>query len=165
MHIYLCRHATAVNAGDPAPMDEDRWLSEKGRAEADSIGQALASLPEVPARVVTSPLVRAVQTAEALARALRSARPVAADRRLSTMTSPGRFIEALAEYGLEEEAVLFVGHQLTISEVAARLSGWRSFPRPFPPGSVLRLDGEAEPGGATVRYFMTPETLTPEPLR
>ncbi|MEM9861915.1 MAG: phosphoglycerate mutase family protein [Myxococcota bacterium] len=58
------RHSVAV---DPygAPTDETRWLTAEGRARARAVAQVLhSSLPAPLTHVFTSPLVRAVQTAD-----------------------------------------------------------------------------------------------------
>src|SRR5688572_20209987 len=68
MRVYLIRHAHAVDAGPKLP-DEARWLSDRGRKVARRVGKALAKEGVELDAVLTSPLVRAVQTAEVLAAA------------------------------------------------------------------------------------------------
>jgi phosphohistidine phosphatase len=69
VRVYLCRHAKA-GPGEP---DGARELTGKGRRQAAELGERLASLPEPPVVVLSSPLVRARQTAEAIAAACRDA--------------------------------------------------------------------------------------------
>src|SRR5579871_6042564 len=64
MRVTLIRHA---EAGDDAPRDEDRSLTARGREDARRLGQALARRGVEFSLMVTSPLVRAVQTAEIVA--------------------------------------------------------------------------------------------------
>ena len=66
MRIHLCRHAEAY-PGDP---DELRELTRAGRDGAKVLAERLARLDEPPRVVVTSPLVRARQTAEPVAERL-----------------------------------------------------------------------------------------------
>jgi phosphohistidine phosphatase SixA len=66
MRVHLCRHAEAVS-GEP---DELRELTGAGRYGAKLLAERLASLDEPPRNVVTSPLTRAVQTAEPVAELL-----------------------------------------------------------------------------------------------
>ena len=66
MRIHLCRHAEAY-PGDP---DELRELTRAGRDGAKILADRLAELAEPPRVVVTSPLVRARQTAEPVAERL-----------------------------------------------------------------------------------------------
>ena len=63
VRLYLVRHAKAA-PGDP---DELRPLTPEGREEARRLAERLAA--ERPDAVVTSPLLRARETAEVLARA------------------------------------------------------------------------------------------------
>ncbi|MBM2846685.1 MAG: phosphohistidine phosphatase SixA [Bacteroidetes bacterium] len=64
MHIYLVRHTEAVPVGGTITRDADRTLSVRGEADAVLMGQALAKVEPDLDIVVTSPLVRAVQTGE-----------------------------------------------------------------------------------------------------
>jgi phosphohistidine phosphatase SixA len=66
MRVHLCRHAEA-SPGEP---DELRELTDAGRTGARRLGDELARLDEPPRAVVTSPLVRARQTAEPVAERL-----------------------------------------------------------------------------------------------
>ena len=74
MEIYLLRHGDAVDrlTGGYA-RDEDRPLTEAGREEAQVAGEALAGLGETIDLVLTSPLVRAEQTAGIAAKVVRPA--------------------------------------------------------------------------------------------
>ena len=66
MRIHLCRHAEAY----PCDPDELRELTRAGRDGAKILADRLAELAEPPRVVVTSPLVRARQTAEPVAERL-----------------------------------------------------------------------------------------------
>ena len=69
MRVHLCRHAEAVT-GEPDEPDELRELTSAGRRGAKLLGERLAALDQPPRSVVTSPLTRAVQTAEPVAELL-----------------------------------------------------------------------------------------------
>src|SRR5262245_19157912 len=66
MHVLLVRHGTATSP-DFAPTDEMRWLTDTGRLGVREIGRTLVGMGLRFSRMYTSPLVRAVQTAEILA--------------------------------------------------------------------------------------------------
>ena len=66
MRIHLCRHAEA----QPGEPDELRELTRAGRDAAKVLADRLARLDEPPRMVLTSPLVRARQTAEPVAERL-----------------------------------------------------------------------------------------------
>ena len=65
MKVLVIRHSSAI---DPysAPSDELRWLTPEGRERMRRVGSEIASRI-TPTQIYTSPLVRAVQTAEILA--------------------------------------------------------------------------------------------------
>src|SRR5579884_1489911 len=67
MNVYLVRHAVAVDHGDPAyPNDDDRPLTEKGRKQFKKAARGFLEIAPPPALLLTSPLPRAMQTADIL---------------------------------------------------------------------------------------------------
>ena len=81
IELYLLRHA---DAGDSAAWDRpdaERPLSAKGHRQAERMGRHLAALGHVPDAIVTSPKVRAAQTALAVAEAVHQS--VVEDERLA----------------------------------------------------------------------------------
>ena len=110
MRLFLVRHAHAIS-GEP---DELRPLSERGRDEARALAEQLHA--EAPDVVVTSPLLRARETAAAIASATR------AELRIDDRLAPGATAEdVLAITG--GDTVVVVGHQPDCSEIALALSG------------------------------------------
>ena len=133
VRVYLCRHAKAA----PGEPDEGRELTAKGRRQAEELGERLAALPEPPAIVVSSPLVRARQTAEAIAAA--TGAPLEIDGRLA----PGATIHHLREVVAERPGpVATVGHQPDCSEIALAATGRDPG---FSPGAMAQLDVEPAP--------------------
>ena len=127
MLVFLVRHGHA-DAGDP---DDLRELSERGRAEADDAGERLAAQASPPALVLTSPLVRARQTAERIAEA--AGVEVRTDERLRPGATAADLCSAVAG---EQGPVAVVGHQPDCSEIARELTGEDPG---FPTGGVLEL--------------------------
>lgn len=65
MHLYLIRHGIAADREDPnCPPDADRPLTPKGIKRSYAAAQGLRALGVKPDFVLTSPWLRAVQTAE-----------------------------------------------------------------------------------------------------
>src|SRR5215475_8659769 len=116
MKILLIRHAHAIDGRDGdrqgAGVDDHRWLTEKGRQLSRRVGEHLRDEGYQADAIVTSPLVRAVQTAELVARGLkyRGIIEVLAD------LGPGGSIRG-AGVALEERdgLVIAVGHEPGIS--------------------------------------------------
>ena len=132
MRLYLVRHAEAAR-GEP---DDLRPLTASGRQAARALGARLVSDGANPEAVLTSPLLRARETAAELCRSL-GVEPEP-DERLA----PGATAEAVkaAVAGRGEEVVV-VGHQPDCSRIAAEIGGGAE--PPFPPGglAVLELTG------------------------
>jgi phosphohistidine phosphatase SixA len=118
VRVILVRHAKA----DPGGPDELRPLTAAGREAAWMLGELLAE--REPDAVVSSPLVRAVETAQALADA--AGLEVVVDERLA----PGATVDDLrAAVAGRGETVIAVGHQPDCGEIALALAGRElSFP-------------------------------------
>ncbi|MEO6575544.1 MAG: phosphohistidine phosphatase SixA [Polyangiaceae bacterium] len=117
MELYVMRHGPAE---DDADSDDLRELTSKGRDRVRSVARELLRLKEVPRLILTSPLVRAEQTAGIVA----------------TETSPADGIEVRAELAMGERAmdlakelissgkshVMLVGHQPDLSNLVHGLT-------------------------------------------
>ena len=123
------RHADAT-PGDP---DELRPLSDEGREQARELGERLRDEGIEPDVVLTSPLLRARQTGEALARATGSSQE--ADERLAPGATAEGVREAVADRG---DRVVVVGHQPDCGRIAAALRGGEE-PR-FPPAGMAVIE-------------------------
>ena len=76
MRIYLCRHGDAVGE-DEAGSDRDRWLNARGRELSRALARLLREQSVEPDVILSSPLPRAVQTAELIAAGLDYLTPIA----------------------------------------------------------------------------------------
>jgi phosphohistidine phosphatase len=129
MQLYLVRHADAT-PGDP---DELRPLSDEGREQARELGERMRDDGVVPDVVLTSPLLRARETGDALARATGATSE--ADERLAPGATAETLREAISGRG---EHVVVVGHQPDCGRIAATLSGGEE-PR-FPPAGMAVIE-------------------------
>jgi phosphohistidine phosphatase SixA len=118
VRLFLVRHAHS----DPGDPDSLRPLSSRGREQARGLGERLA--PVEPALVLTSPLLRARETAAAIATA--SGADLRVDERLAPGASADDVVAAIDGAG---GTVVVVGHQPDCSEIAAALgAGDHDFP-------------------------------------
>ena len=125
MRLILVRHAEAA----PGEPDDLRPLTDAGRATARALGERLHA--RRPTAVVCSPLLRARETADAIARA--SGLEATVDERLA----PGATVDAIRELASEDGTVVAVGHQPDCSEIYAALTGEE---RGFAPGDAAELE-------------------------
>jgi phosphohistidine phosphatase len=157
--LYLIRHGIAEERGDAWPDDTKRPLTEHGIARLKKEARGLVNLGVAFDVVLTSPLVRARQTAEAVASVVEPRPVIVAAESLA----PGGTYQAVLS-DLEKQAkrsrIALVGHEPGIGELAARLSGSRHAFE-FKKGAVCRIDLETLPpaGPGSLRWFLTPKIL------
>jgi phosphohistidine phosphatase len=153
MKLYLVRHAEAIERSGTTP-DADRYLTPKGRTVFRKIVRGARKAGIAPGVIFTSPLLRAVQTAEILAERLKHEGPVLVVRELS----PGfdhRGLRTLLHGTEDIEEAAFVGHEPDLGDLAATLLG---LPGGFPmrKGAVLALEVDAgAPKGAATFLWRT----------
>jgi phosphohistidine phosphatase SixA len=126
VRLFLVRHAEAA----PGEPDALRPLTQAGRASARTLAEQLAA--EEPNTVLCSPLLRARETAEAIARAAGlTAEP---DERLAPGATADDVREAVTGRG---QIVVAVGHQPDCSEILLELTGEQ---RAFAPGAAAVIE-------------------------
>jgi phosphohistidine phosphatase len=114
VRVYLCRHAEAA----PGEPDELRPLTPAGVEQAHRLGARLAAEQTPPVVVLTSPLLRARQTAQAVAQAL------GAELRTEPRLAPGATIASLRAIAADTAGPFAtVGHQPDCSEIALAATG------------------------------------------
>ena len=129
MRLLIVRHARAAE-GSP---DELRPLTESGREDARALGKQLAADGVRPDAILTSPLLRAGQTADEIGRAV-GVEPEPDDR-LAPGAEPDDVRAAIAGRG---EIVMVVGHQPDCGRAASAFSGG---PEPrFPPAGIVAVE-------------------------
>ena len=147
MRLYLVRHAEAIERSGMTP-DAFRYLTTKGRLAFRKIARRVRKAGIAPDVIFTSPLLRAVQTAEILAERLKHEGQVVVARELSPGFDLQDLRSLLMGAGSLEEAA-FVGHEPDLGLLAAVLM---AVPEAFPlrKGAVLALeaDGSALNGSA-----------------
>jgi phosphohistidine phosphatase len=159
LELYLIRHGLAAERGDAYPDDTKRPLTKDGISRLRREADALENLGIVFAQIVTSPLVRATQTADVFAEFVKPRIPVAHSDALRPEGTPDAVIADLARYA-KKGSVALVGHEPNLGELAARLIGARA-PLPFKKGGMCRIDFESLPpkGLGQLRWFMSPRML------
>lgn len=134
MPILLVRHGDALPARES---DDDRVLSLRGREETRALARALLDRGLLPTRMMSSPLVRAVQTAELLAGVLGHAGVVECEPSLTPDGDPWRSEAMLRQ---AEGFVIAVTHEPIVRVIAAQLLGQASHP-PFRTSGCVLIDG------------------------
>ncbi len=160
MKVCFLRHGPAAPSGTPGIAEPDRPLTAEGRKKTRRALQGLKRLNLGIDEILTSPLPRALQTAEILADVLGGIRP-AVDERLLPEVPAGRLLGLLKD--VKGEVPLLVGHEPNLTAALALLVGAGR-----PDAHLLKKAGLAvvEVGKLTARPAGTLHLLlTPHALR
>jgi phosphohistidine phosphatase len=155
--LYVMRHGSAEDRADSG-IDDDRALTIAGRARVRAVAKVLIDSGEEPMHIVTSPLVRAVQTAEIVALTTKLGDregTVAVRRELSPGGEGVKLVETLVADG--RRRVLLAGHEPDLSELVAALLG--TFERSFDKAMVVGLHIPDSGAEARLRFVLDPQSL------
>jgi len=138
--------------------DADRSLTAEGRKKLRQVLQTAAKADVQPTLILTSPLKRAVQTAEIAKRVLGYHGAIVE----SKILAPGSTVEHVWEeirVHRDEGSLLLTGHNPQFEQLAGYLLGNLNLKMEFKKGALLRLDIEsfgAAPKGI-LRWCLTPK--------
>ena len=157
--LYLVRHAIAADRGSEWPDDDKRPLTVEGIARFKTIVKGLRTIGVAIDAIITSPLVRARQTADLLAAGLDTTPTVRTLDRLAPGHAPADTLTHLAR-ATRRRRVAVVGHEPGLGELAAHLIG-AARAVPFRKGAVCRIDVQGLTGdrAGTLIWFMPPKVL------
>jgi len=159
MLLHLLRHA---HAGDPEAWhgpEAMRPLSEKGQAQAERLGSFLADIAFKTDAVITSPKLRAAQTAEVIAGHLGVV--VNEDDRLAGSLDLDT-LEALLSRAENPDRPVLVGHDPDFSELLALLCDAGNVPMRKGALAKIEVDRPLRAGGGTLRWLIPPDALRPD---
>jgi phosphohistidine phosphatase len=158
MELYVVRHGIAETGGE-GMSDASRALTGKGRRRFQKTARAFGKRGNRLDLVLTSPLVRAVQTAEILAGAA-DPEEVAVLEELDPRFDVESLRTAVAKRAGKAEAVAIVGHEPQLSSLLAALSGVSQSDLDLKKGSIVRIDVDAMTDGNSVdpRWWLKPRS-------
>lgn len=156
LDLVLVRHA---DAGDPAAWtgpDASRPLSSKGRKQASRLARFLREIGLEPDAIITSPKIRAAETAAAIGEAVGI--EVRIDERLAEGFGLAE-LDGIVRDGSFRRPIL-VGHDPDFSELVELLVG---APIPLRKGAMARIevpgDAIAGAGAGVLRWLIPPDAL------
>lgn len=160
MKLHLFRHGIAIERDDPAcPPEADRFLTPKGIAKTEAAARGLRALGIKPGVILTSPLLRAVQTAEIACNAL--GYPVKKLRQTDALKADRKAADLFAELsGIKSNEVLCVGHAPNLDEVIAFAIGSHAAVTSLKKAGFasLEIDAVGPPRGLLIAIY-TPKAL------
>jgi len=156
MKLLILRHAIAAPPGTPGVADEDRPLTPRGRKRFEEAARGLAEIMPSPDLLLTSPLPRALETAQIAGKAwglTPTVEPLLAGGRSEAVLSvlAGR---------PKDSVVALVGHEPDVSWLVAHVVGGLGERLTFKKGgaALLELDDVATGSGRLI-WFMPPRLL------
>ncbi len=154
MKLYIMRHGAAEDSATSG-RDEDRALTSSGRDRVRDIARALLLADEAPYVIFSSPLVRALQTAEIVAATVKTADAVQIRREIAPGGNARGFVRELAEK--RRKRAMLVGHEPDLSDLVAQLAG-----APPSQGMLKAMVvgiSIAEGGETKLRFILDPKTM------
>lgn len=156
--LYVLRHGIAVEHGTPGYQDDERPLTPKGRKRLKEQLRGLKALDVMPDRILSSPLPRARETAEIVARGLEIEDRLELVNELrpqASATSIRRWLDVLPG-----DSVMIVGHNPAFSELISVLPLGTGTPMV----AELKKGGlacfEVDPAGRySLEWLVTPRVL------
>lgn len=158
MRLLIIRHAIAIPRGTPGIPDEERPLTPRGQRRFRKAARGLARVVARPDLLLTSPLLRALGTAEIAAQAWGGIKPT-----IEPVLAEGSPATVLAALSIQpaDSTVAVVGHEPSLSALLATLLGGAQSDRlTFRKGGAALLDlpgGPAE--GGQLLWFLPPKLL------
>ena len=124
MELYFVRHAAAAPRGDWEGDDSQRPLTDGGRQDMARMAGLLARLAPAVDAIVTSPYLRASETADIVSQHLDLQDKVVVDERLEPGFDAGRLGKVVKGFP-EAKALVLVGHEPDFSSTIGELTGGR----------------------------------------
>ena len=154
--LYILRHAESE---PEARTDAERALTSKGRDQAKAVGRFCCEHEIYPALVLTSPLVRAEQTAKLVCKELGEKTKLETAEFLSAGMSPEQAFAHLSKFS-DPGPLMLVGHEPDFSEfIAAAIGGASESIRLRKAGFAKLTLPETKPGVGTLDFLLTPKLL------
>jgi phosphohistidine phosphatase len=158
MILYFLRHGLAGDRADWLENDSQRPLTKEGKEKMAREAETIAGLGLNLDLIVTSPLTRALQTAQIVAQRLDIENKLAQDERIS----PGFDLQKLSEILTGHpgvETLMVVGHEPDFSETISDLIGGGRVV--CKKGGLARVDVISQtPLMGELAWLMTPKLLT-----
>jgi len=162
VELYLLRHGVAEEGNAHIP-DAERALTNEGRRKLRQALESAYAAGLAPSLILTSPLKRAVQTAEIAKDVLKYKNQLFRTKALA----PGATVEQVwdeVRVHRDERSLLLVGHNPLFSELSGYLLGSNDLQVDFKKGAILRIDVEHFPPTpkGILRWYLTAKLASRE---
>jgi len=161
MNIFILRHGLAAEPGKGGN-DAERPLTGKGEHKLEGVAEAMAAMELSFDRIFSSPYLRARQTAELIADALKARKRLEFTDALLPGATPSDAVHFLDSLKPVPEDVLVVGHEPNLSELISLLvSGDARLAITMKKGGLCKLSAEILVARrcATLEWLLTPKQM------
>ena len=161
MNCVLLRHGIAEERDEWNGSDADRPLTEKGKQRVREVAAGLRRLDLQPTHVLSSSLIRAIETAKIAHRVLQVRSAVQIVDALLPDAPPDRLLSILHDLP-RESCVLCVGHEPHLGMVAAVLLAGKpsqAFPFKKAGACLIEISAPVKPGRGVLRWWLPPSQL------
>jgi len=163
MNLYLLRHGKAEEKNlHRYSSDEERPLTNEGVKGMKAAAKGMKALKLSFDLILSSPYVRARETAEIVAEELKLKKQLQFTNLLKVEAEAGKLIRELERYHSDLNDILLVGHEPFMSSLAARLISGKQFVSiEFKKGSLAKLHTEMlmDDSCAALEWLVTPKQL------
>jgi len=161
MELYIVRHGIAIDREDPkSPPDPDRFLTEEGIEKTKQVAKGVAALGVEPDLLITSPYIRALQTAELFAAALDY--PKQKIRRSDLLlpgAEPTLFYKELAK-DKDSAIVMCFGHAPQLDDLVATGLGCKHHVTSLKKSGIVALELQRiSPPSGEILWLATPKLM------
>lgn len=161
MLLYLVRHGIAIDREDPnCPADPERFLTEEGIKKTRDVAKGIAEVAEEPDLMLSSPYLRAAQTAEIVAGELNYSKQKI--RKTDALLPGAEPQQLFRELSREKDlsAVFVFGHAPHLDEVIASVVGSKQHISSLKKAGVALLElKRLTPAGGQMVWLATPKIL------
>lgn len=161
MQLYIVRHGIAIDREDPkCPPDPERYLTEEGVEKTAQVAKGVAALGIAGDLFLSSPYIRAVQTAEIFARELGYAKQkIRRTDMLLPGAEPSHVFRELAR-DKQASAVFLFGHAPQLDDVIATALGSKKHLTALKKAGVALVElKRVSPPIGTLVWLATPKLL------
>ena len=161
MQLYIVRHGIAIDREDAnCPSDAERYLTEEGIEKTEQIAQGVAAMGATADLFLSSPYVRALQTAEIFSSALEY--PKQKIQRTDLLLPGGEPSMLFRELAKDKQssAIFLFGHVPHLDDVIATALGSKHHITSLKKGGVAFLElKRISPPSAELVWLATPKLL------
>ena len=159
MNLYILRHGIAAERGTKYPDDDLRPLTGKGIKRMRRAAVGMNVIGVAPDLIISSPLLRAIQTAEIVRNELDSPSQMAISETLSPEAHPSQIIQELVKSHSSSSGVMVVGHEPHLSGLVSYImTGQVSWLITLKKGALCNMD-ISDSGRGHILWALAPKQL------